>query len=291
MNRITNSVFSVLVLLLFPTAINSAEAPLPVPIISTPNVIKDYKIMLEGKKLSDLNEYSHEKARRDVIELILIQQAVALGSFGSPITLHSEQSYKRSMRSVAHATSIAVSSTIWRRDVKHRNNDFYVSSPIIRNGEFVVGVYINPQKKHITKIKQLQDLSLYSVISNPEWSIDWELVNTLPFNTVHMANSFYSMIKMVDRGRVDIVLANFSTREDLILNSREVTLTPVQGVKIKLHGERVWIVSKSHPQGKEFFNSLQIGIKKLRERGTIVRAYQESGFFNRHVKSWKTLNP
>jgi len=57
-----------------------------------------------------------------------------------------------------------------------------------------------------------------------------------------------------------------------------------------LNDSRHFVVSKKHPKGKETFIALQKGLTILRQRGTITKAFQDSGFFNQQVKNWPIIN-
>jgi hypothetical protein len=66
-------------------------------------------------------------------------------------------------------------------------------------------------------------------------------------------------------------------------------LIPIPNYKLKLKGERVWIINKSFPGAKDVIKAFEKGFKILDEQGTIQRAYRESGFINDRVKDWTEI--
>jgi hypothetical protein len=68
-------------LLLVLTAELQANNNDPVPIGLLPDIKNDYLLFLAGRNAIDINFYGGPHARRDVAELILLQQALHLGGF------------------------------------------------------------------------------------------------------------------------------------------------------------------------------------------------------------------
>jgi hypothetical protein len=99
-----------------------------------------------------------------------------------------------------------------------------------------------------------------------------------------------SMAKLVSLGWIDAMLAPFTQNYPFSYQGTNYNIVAIEGVKVALDDSRHFVVSKKHPYGKETYIALQKGLKILREQGVIKRAFQQSGFFNEHVKDWTTLN-
>jgi hypothetical protein len=62
-------------------------------------------------------------------------------------------------------------------------------------------------------------------------------------------------------------------------------------VKVVFEGSRHFVISRKHPLGASTYSALETGLAKLRDNGTITRAYTEAGVFNERSKDWTPLNP
>jgi hypothetical protein len=62
----------------------------------------------------------------------------------------------------------------------------------------------------------------------------------------------------------------------------KINLVPVKHVAILLKDSRHFVISKAHPQGESAFIALNKGLKILRAKGMISKAYTEAGFFIDH---------
>ncbi|WNO11590.1 hypothetical protein [Teredinibacter sp. KSP-S5-2] len=260
----------------------------PTLIVTYPDIYNDYLEFLDGRSPISITEYSGEKSRRDVVELILIQQALHLGGYQHPIAFKLEAFYNRVMHLLDKGGVAAGASTTWDKDAnKHR---YYVSEPIIRRGEFVAGLYTKTEKANDFEPTQ-KNIKALTAVSNELWQVDWSALETLGMNKLYTTSEWPSMVRMVWYGRVDVTLAPFQPNDDMSVTFENMRLVPIQGVKVVLPGTRHWLVSKAHPQGKKVFSALEEGIAKLREQGTIARAYRESGFFDHRVDNWLEITP
>lgn len=264
------------------------SVPEATEIVTYIDIHADYKVFLNGQDPLTIEDFSGEKSRRDVVEVILIQQALHLGGYGRPIKLRREKFYNRVITLLKLGEAATGASTIWNIDAD--NTLFYISEPIIRKGEFVAGLYTN-QEKAKNFIPTTENILSLKAVSNELWQVDWLALKALGIDKLYSSSEWPSMVRMVWFGRVDVTLAPFQSNKDMSITIDEMTLLPLDGIKVALPGTRHWLVSKVHPHGKELFAALSKGIKVLRSRGTIEKAYSESGFFDRRVKSWQLISP
>lgn len=276
----------------------SESTPLPlnsvVPasvVLVPPIVYQDFKRFTDGKVIADIDFYGGEGARRDVIEVVLMYQALALGGFDGKIELHTIDSYKRILHMLGDGKVLMAANSVWLEDIAVKEDRYLISDALIHNGEFDVGLYMRPQAVNHVKISSLTDLSTLTAVSSRNWTTDWRTLESLPIKSLYDAPLWYSMVKMVVAQRVDFLLAPFQPNAEMALQVKGEQLMPVQGVKIRLDGSRHWVLSRKHPWGNRAWQALQSGIKQLRLAGRITRAYRESGTFNEQVSNWKVLNP
>ena len=260
------------------------------PIGLLPDIKNDYLLFLADRTPEEVTFFGGPHARRDVAELILLQQALRLGGFKRPITFINEENYFRSIRNVVEGKTLSISGTIWLQDLDQVKDRVFISPAVVRDGEFLVGIYTSPHNQRALGSKTLAELTQLRVVSSRQWKPDLQTLQALGFHNIMYTPNWVNMARMLKVGRVDLTLAPFGMSPDLHIQVDGIELVPIPGVKMIIAGSRHWPVSQQHPYGAEFSEALNKGIAILRERGTIERAYRESGFFHSEVASWTLLN-
>lgn len=256
-----------------------------------PDIHADYRLFLGERLPEEVAYYGGDHARRDVIELILMQQALKIGGFAQPLVFVEEENYFRSIRNVLDGKTLTISGTIWYEDLSAQHDKLYISPPIVRDGEFIVGIYTSPKNQQAQASKTLAQLSKLKVVTSRQWKPDLATLEGLGFNNIMYTPNWVNMARMINAGRVDVTLSPFEMNPAKAIVVEGIHLMPIEGIKIAIAGSRHWPVSKAHPLGDEFYTALAKGIEQLRRAGTIERAYRECGFFHPELAEWKLLNP
>jgi hypothetical protein len=97
-------------------------------------------------------------------------------------------------------------------------------------------------------------------------------------------DSWLSMVRMVNLQWIDFILMPFNSTPDKSFTMDKIHLVPVEGIAIALRDSRHFVISKLHPKGAETFQAINKGLRILREKGIISRAYEQAGFFIDHSK-------
>lgn len=262
----------------------------PLAISIYKDILEDYHHFVRGRDLATIDYYGGSGARRDVIEVVLLQQALLLGGFEDPLELRDEQNYLRTLRQIADGELISSGALVWHSDILDSPDLFYVSQAIINEGEFVAGVYTSPLNRKALNAKTLKQLSQLRGVTSSLWKADIRTLKTLGIQRLYYATDWIHIVRMISGNRADITLAPFQPSVGMKVVVDDMELIPIEGIKIALSGSRHWPVSRAHPRGAEYFAALQKGISILRSEGKIQRAYEESGFFHPEVKNWTLLN-
>ncbi|MDD3312702.1 hypothetical protein [Pseudodesulfovibrio sp.] len=255
-----------------------------------PDVLRDYQAFLDGRDPLAVTDYSGPHSRRDVIECVLFQQALALGGLTARVGMEPVSSYGRITLELQSGEALAGATSIWRRDLAPLGDDVLISPPMIREGEFEAGLYASPGNERAMGARDLADISRLTAVCNPQWGADWDLLTRLGPGGLMSASGWRVMVCMTSQERADFLLAPFQPTPGLRLAAFGATLAPIPGLKVRMPDSRHFGVSRRHPQGERVFRALVAGLKRMRAAGTIVRAYTESGFFNPAVRDWKVLH-
>ncbi|HEY0893185.1 MAG TPA: hypothetical protein VGE32_09020, partial [Cellvibrio sp.] len=103
------------------------------------DIIADYQLFVGERDPLQINYYGGPGARRDVIEIILLQQALALGGFQEKVTLRPENSYLRILKLVADGHVALSGALMWREDIKPYASHLFKTKAVVNEGEFIAG--------------------------------------------------------------------------------------------------------------------------------------------------------
>jgi hypothetical protein len=256
------------------------------------DVYSDYLAFIGDRDPLDITYYGGANARRDVIEVVLTLQALAIGGSIYTIDFKEVESYARQLAEVSAGRSALTMTTIWESDANSHSFSVYSSDALVDSTEFIAGFYVNESNHKALQSKTLQDLQQLTVVCNASWRRDWDLLHSLmPPDNIYKSVIWSSMVKMVHFNRVDFVLAPFQRTPDMALVFEDIRLLPIPGIKVSLNESRHSIISKKHPLGRELFDYFNRGLALMKQRGILKKAYTEAGFFNEKVDTWTLINP
>lgn len=289
----TSSLAKVLLIItvLFSTIINSTHARQHnVLIYIRDDVYIDYQKFVTDREVSTIDNFSGKNIRRDVVDMIIAQQALKLGGFKHKFSYAPGKVNFRNTQMLQNGRLLISFDSYWQRDALPLENKVYISDAVIRNGEYIAGIYTSPSNFKTLSVKKFQDLQGLTAVSTPKWRTDWQTLQQLPLKNLTREDSWLSMVRMVDIQWIDFILMPFNSTPDQSFIMDKVHLVPVKGIGVVLKDSRHFVISKAHPKGKEAYRAINKGLKILRKRGAIVKAYQQAGFFV-DLKKVKIINP
>lgn len=280
--------YILMILILISITINAKEND-NLKIIIEKNVLKDYKKFIQNDNPLNVIDFNKPGSRRSVVDFILFQQALFLGGYKTKYEFIVSPTSLRKLILVKEAKGITSSTSLWLYNLEKYKDNIYISHPVIRNNEFEAGLYTLSTNKKILNSKNLNDIQELTAISNKNWVPDWETLESLKLKRLISTLKWKQMTRMIKAKRGDFLLAPFQQTSDLSFETEGVKFLPIPNLKVGLKGSRHFAISKKYKNSKEILKSLNIGLKILIEKGTIKKAYTESGFFNKKVKKWKIL--
>jgi len=253
------------------------------------DVQHDYERFVGAREPLAISQYGGPHARRDVVEFLLLQQALALGGQTQPLALLSMPSSARLQLEVRAGHAVCSATSYWREDFPAAEQELLFSQALLGDGEFEVGLYTAPGNARALAARSLQDLRALTFLSNRDWRVDWRTLEQLGIGKLLHAGNWDLMPRMVASGRADVLLAPFQSGADLALEVRGVRLVPIPGLKIGMRGTRHYLLSARHPQGQAVKAALDAGLMQLRRQGVLRKAYEQSGFINTATEHWQRL--
>jgi len=281
--------FIFLLLLIF-SGLSWAENK-PLGILLSEYTYIDYQAFLAGRDILEVESFDGPRARREVVEMILFVKALHAGGYRTSYQpIFSESRYLRILKNLKRDKNRIAVNTFWLYDIKRSADDFYITDPVIPMGKYVVGLYTSVKNKKALSIRSREDLKDITVVSSKQWHVDWKAVNSMPFKAIYNAVEWFSMLRMVEANRADVMLFSFQASEDMGITRESIHIIPVPNVKVVLPGSRHWVVSKNMDNAEEIYSALQIGLAKMRKSGEVKKILNESGFIHPKVDSWELLN-
>lgn len=242
------------------------------------DVYHNYTHFLDGKTPDQVNDFSGKFIRRDVVDMIIAQQALHLGGFNKHFDYQVGKVNFRNTKLLEQGELLISFDSYWYQDAKLLAEKVLISDPVIRKGEYYAGIYTAPDNKAVFKIKHLSDFNQLTSVSTVRWRTDWRTLAQLPLKNLIREDEWLSQVRMVSMQWVDFMLMPLMPAINNQYELENITLKAVPNILMLLDDSRHFVVSKLHPDGIRAFNALQKGLKILREQGAIERAYRQAGF-------------
>lgn len=250
-----------------------------------------YANQLIGKgSVFDVTDFHGINSQRDVVEFILIQQALKLGGFKHTLEFELGNYDARNLRLLNKGMLLLSLDSIWLSAAEPYKDNLYISKAIIPKGRYEAGLFTAKENQYKFSDPNLIKFSELSVVSSKDWYVDWITLKAMqPRKLIHESD-WIAMAKIVSRGWADVMIAPFKKTQPYVYKGMDYYIEAIPNVKIALQDSRHFVVSKKHPLGQETFTALEKGLEILEQQGVIERAYREAGFYNDTVANWKVLN-
>lgn len=275
-------------------SVTNPSAIEPIATVDIPietSVYDDYRRFVGTRSVYDIQSFSHAGTRRDVVDMVLVQQALQLGGYPLNFNFIPSDSSARSTQLFVRGEVLISVDSVWGQTAHQLNPHVYISSAVIERGEYVAAIFTSPQNKKTRAIRQLSDFTGLTAVSSRAYAEDWQILEHLPLRELRDEYNWSSMAILVSRGWVDFMLAPFPQHRPFGYRAPGIELVAVEGVKVLLDDSRHFIVAKKHPLAEPVFAALQRGLLILRQQGVLTRAYRDCGFFNPEISHWTLLRP
>lgn len=268
------------------------QAPLPsdqLARIGIPtDVMDDYQQFLDGRNPSEISHFSGTYSRRDVVELALFMREMQQRLPELTIDLVAIDNYAIGLEQVRTGKISALATTCWLADLRPYLEDTLISDAIVQDGQSRVGLFCLATNKTAHALTSVEDLRQLKVVSNSDWSADWQTLSDLGIKKRVDVKTWRQMIYMVSCDEVDIVLAPFPSHHQLSIEFDGCTLVPVQGQVIVLHGSRHFVAARDRI-GLQIAESVFPALHALVKDGSVAQAFTECGFLNQETAGWNVI--
>ncbi|MBU2713222.1 hypothetical protein [Zooshikella harenae] len=267
--------------------LQAAHAPLTVTVATPKYVARTFLRWQQKEPCQQVKHYSSPYANRGTVELIIICRALYEAGLNFSLDLLEAPNYSRALLDVKSGRAMISAETVWDQEI---TEEFHVSKLIIPSKKFVKGIYVRSGDNRLNNVRSIDDLRKFRGVMVKNWIIDWYTMENMNL-TMFPVNSIESLYYMIESERADYTLFEFNQAVHQARRVKHIQLQIIPGIKIRLDGERFFVVSKKAKYDDLVFSFLQQGLDVLQKNGEIHRAYRESGFFNPVMDDWILLNP
>lgn len=261
----------------------------PVEIFIRDDVYEDYQKFVAGRDVLSIVDFYSPFMRRDVADMVLLQQALALGGFQRTFIYLPGKVNFRNTKMLETGELLLSFDTYWLSDAKALKDKLLISSAVIQKGQYLAGIYTSPNNKKVFSLKTLADLKELTAVSTPKWHTDWQTMSALPLKELVREDEWLSQARMVHMQWVDFMLMPFVNSKDGVYKLEQIQLKLVPDVAVLLNDSRHFVISKNHPAGAEAYAALQRGLAALEKSGRIQQLYRQAGFLVDQTR-YKVLN-
>lgn len=164
------------------------------------------------------------------------------------------------------------------------------TAPLFQSGEIEKGLYARPGFMADDLPETLEDIGTLRAVGIRTWRLDWQVLESLPVASLISAATTRQMFSLIDAGRADFTLLEFSSQEDMGREIDGIWLYPITGIKVSLPATQHFMVSDQLEDANKVVAALDRGIRVMRDNGFIHRCLVNNGVINPAVENWHNLN-
>ncbi|AJD53432.1 hypothetical protein SAMN02744133_10552 [Thalassospira xiamenensis M-5 = DSM 17429] len=217
----------------------------------------------------------------------LLHEALHAGGIKAEVEPVISPNSERSRKMIA--SGMADIKTDWAFNISG-NDDFLKTDPLLRAGEIEKGLYAPRGFMEGKADNALPDIHTLRAVGIRNWRLDWQVLESLPLASLTNAATVKQMFSIINAGRADFTLLEFSSRPDMGREVDGIWLYPIPGIKVSLPETQHFMVSRKLKDADKVIEALNRGIKTLRDNGFIRLCLMNNGVIHPEVEDWHTLN-
>lgn len=221
---------------------------------------------------------------RQYMELVIICNAFKQANLAGNIHFVPGGNAQRQKIELAKGNADLLAHSIFKQSlsetIQPTASSFLLTDPVVKQGQFFLGIYTSANQLEDVSIA-LSDNKLNTLIGTTvtSWKITVKTLQEMPIKSLRLFSKEDLLVPNLQRKRANFTL--YSLEKKRILKR-------VNGYKVALSDERIFIVNKHKP---ELYEALQNYIVYLREQGDLLtKAYVHSGFISDKYQDWTLIN-
>lgn len=257
-----------------------------------PQDLARYQAYMQSRNPFNLNDISRAGLTRHVAEMWLFQTVVVQGGCDCQVEFQSyqvETTHARTIAEIAAGRQLSDPIAGFRQDSRYGDGVWF-SDPILDGDDFLVGIYTHHSRTDVLNQQDASRLRDLTYVIARGWEVDRKVLKAKGLRWVE-ADNWTSALRLIEARRADAILQPFSTqaRRALGADGYEASFLPVPGFMMRFGHGRHFTVSKKHPQGAEFLQQIDTGLRALRESGFVQRLWLASGVIHADARQFQEV--
>jgi hypothetical protein len=231
---------------------------------------------------------ANQPTSASLVNYSILQNALTTGGLPATVKIVSSPNSERSRKMVSDGLADVKSDWNFNIDA---DPQLLKSAPIVYNGEFEKGIYVSQDTLLANAKTRITDVHKLRAVTIRTWRLDWEVLETLRPASLSSAPTTEQLYRLIDAGRADFTLLEFSNAPDMARENNGIRLYPLPDVKVTLPASQHFMISRHIPNADKIVAALDKGLADLRAQGFIRQCLVNSGIINNNVTDWLVLNP
>jgi len=248
------------------------------------DVYEDYLKFVDGRDVLAITEFNSPYLRRDVADMVVLQQALVLGGFAKQFNYIPGKVNFRNTKMLESGELLLSFDSYWMSDANMIADKIYISDSVIKKGQYLAGIFASPNNKNVFAVTSVEQLANLTAVSTPKWQTDWQTLSALPLKQLVREDEWLGQARMVHMQWVDFMLMPLFNTPDGNYQLEKIHLKMVPKLAILLNDSRHFVISRNHPHGKAAYSALNSGLQQLRTTGKIELIYTRAGFLVDHAQ-------
>lgn len=171
----------------------------PIRIRVNRNALNDYYEFSQMAPENYFTLFNNRHSNREVAEVWLLKLALQKGGWNNPIKLFpGDDRYDASVALLNKGRVLMNSDSTWLGSISNLADKVYISPPLLRRGELEAGLYTAANSPLLQSAEV--NVTALSSIASRFWEVDWAVLQSLNLRQLQHHDSYYYMLKAVDRG-------------------------------------------------------------------------------------------
>ncbi len=220
-----------------------------------------------------------EGAFRFEIELMMLCNAVREADLADRLEFTGYPNLKRAISDLTEEKADMLGASVFTIKI---TDGILASDPVLRLGEFQVGLFTTPNRSDVLGISRSEDLSALTGITERNWEVDQRTLKGMGLQDVVSARKMSLIPSMIAAGRADFTLSYLDRPTTDHMGER---LVRIDGFRASMNIERVFAFS---PRNGELRDAVNAYISKMRAypNDRIYQGYKNSGFIVDTYQDW-----
>lgn len=245
---------------------------------------QSYSNVLPVKECPKLDSQELKDIQRITMDIMVICNAVKSAGYVDIIRLVPYPNVARGLQLATNNKIDMVGQSLFESDHRESKN-LLITAPIIRKGEFQVGVFSTKNRSDILALGENIDVTKLRGVTVKSWKTDQAALNNIGTKQVNLLPTRNLIANFISSGRGDFTL---SYLKEPVVTRIGGELIRLPGVKVSFDASRSFILPA---RNTELFNILQSYIQQQRQQSpdAIRQAYIHAGFITEDYDQWRDL--